>query len=135
LIADDDLNRAAVVREVHAAFEQYERDLRRHDVAALNNWFLARPDTVRFGITEHNYGAAAIAAWRQQAAPVHAARRILRVVITTFGDDTASVCAEFAAPDSPLRGRQTQTWLRHASGWKIIAAHVSLIDPQLLAAP
>lgn len=129
-----EFNRPEVVAEVRAAFEDYEAALIRHDVAALHDWFLQRPDTVRFGLAEHNYGADAIAAWRADTIPVDASRRLLRVVIITFGADAASVCAEFESALSPRRGRQSQMWVRRPEGWRIACAHVSEIDAGSLAA-
>jgi hypothetical protein len=128
-----EINRSGVIAQVRAAFEDYEAALLRHDVAALNDCFLQRPDTVRFGLAEHNYGAAAIADWRADAAAVDVSRRLLRVVIVAFGDDAASVCAEFESALSPRRGRQSQMWVRRPEGWKIASAHVSEIDAGLIA--
>jgi hypothetical protein len=34
---------------------------------------------------------------------------------------------EFVRSDTSLRGFQTQAWVRFAEGWKIVAAHVSMI--------
>jgi hypothetical protein len=36
---------------------------------------------------------------------------------------------EFQRDGSTRRGRQSQTWVRMAQGWRVVAAHVSLIDP------
>jgi len=126
------INQSDVLGEVRRAFDEYEAALRRHEVETLNGFFLQRPDTVRFGIAEHNYGAAAIAAWRRQAHCVGADRRLLRVVVVSFGPDCASVSAEFESAQSPRRGRQSQLWVRCADGWKIAAAHVSEVDPEQL---
>jgi ketosteroid isomerase-like protein len=128
LILPGDINHDAVVAEVRACFDEYEAALRRHDADALNRFFLQRADTVRFGLAEHNYGAAAIDAWRRDATPVSAQRRITRLVIVTLGHDSASVSAEFEAPDSAGIGRQTQHWVRMPEGWRIAAAHVSRIE-------
>jgi hypothetical protein len=133
LIRDGDINAASVVSEVRDAFERYEADLRAHDVTALDTWFLNRTDTVRYGVAEHNYGAEAIGAWRRAALPVDAGRQLLRLTIVAFGADAASVSAEFTTPGKSLRLRQSQFWLRHESGWKIGAAHVSEIAAVLLA--
>lgn len=128
MIGDADINRPEVLAEVRRAFNEYEAALRRHDVPALNAFFVPRPDTVRFGIAEHNYGADAIAAWRRAAAGVGPGRRLLRVVVVGFGPDCASVSTEFESPLSPRRGRQSQLWIRCAEGWKIASAHVSEVD-------
>jgi hypothetical protein len=117
---------------VREAFERYETALVRNDVAALMDFFLSRPDTVRFGIAEHCFGIEAIARYRKTAPPVHQQRKLMNTVITSFGLNAASACTEFIAPDSKLIGRQTQTWIRIDGKWFIVAAHVSLIDPDTL---
>ncbi len=132
MIGDEAFNLQEVVAEVHAAFHRYEDALRRHDTGALNDFFVQRADTARFGVAEHNYGAAEIGAWRQQSPPVPAQRKLLRLVIVTYGRDAASASAEFSNPESPLLGRQSQTWIRTREGWKIAAAHVSMIDAGLV---
>jgi Protein of unknown function (DUF3225) len=119
-------NRAAVVAAVRSAFERYEAALVANDVAALNGFFLPSDDTVRYGLAEENYGFESIAAYRRAAAAVHPERRLRRTVISTFGEDLACVCAEFTDPSNAQLGRQTQTWVRTAQGWRIALAHVSL---------
>jgi hypothetical protein len=121
--ADD---RAAVLREVGAAFEQYEEALIRHDVEALNAFFLNSVRAIRYGLAEENYGIKAIAAYRASSLPVHRQRRLLRVEVAALSDDVACVSAEFTDPVSTRLGRQTQTWVRTDAGWKIAVAHVSL---------
>jgi hypothetical protein len=127
MIGEDAINQRDVIAEVHAQFERYEQALRAHDVPALNDFFLPRPDTVRFGINEHNYGIDAIRWFRSHTAPIAAGRALLRTVITSFGQDLACVAAEFLDPSADGIGRQTQTWVRVAAGWKIAAAHVSVL--------
>ena len=34
---------------------------------------------------------------------------------------------EFERADGTVRGRQSQTWVRMPEGWRIVAAHVSLL--------
>jgi ketosteroid isomerase-like protein len=119
-------DRAAVLSEVRSAFQQYEQALVRHDVEALNAFFLNAEDSIRFGIAEQHYGYEAIAAGRLSAVPVHPQRRLLRTVVSSYGDDVASVSAEFTDPATAGVGRQTQTWVRTDQGWKIAVAHVSV---------
>jgi ketosteroid isomerase-like protein len=123
---DEGQNRADVLREVRAAFEQYEQALLRHDVEALNGFFLNSADSIRYGLAEQNYGIEAIAAYRRASVAVHPQRRLLRVVVSRYGDDVACVSAEFTDPAAAGLGRQTQTWVRTGDGWKIIVAHVSM---------
>ncbi len=126
------VNQPEVVAEISRVFAAYETALRLHDVAALNASFWNHPSTVRYGIGEHSLGYDGIAAYRSTATPVHPDRELHGVIITTFGSDVASVCCEFTAPDSRLRGRQSQTWVRFVDGWKIVAAHVSTVEPEKL---
>jgi hypothetical protein len=128
-LPDSELNRADVVAEIRATFERYETALRDHDVAALNTFFLSSPTTVRYGVTEHSVGIDAIRTYRNSALPLPAGRKLQNTIITTYGTAAASVSTEFTSPDSPLIGRQTQAWVLTGEGWKIIAAHVSQIEP------
>jgi ketosteroid isomerase-like protein len=131
VLEPDSFNRAAVIAEVQAVFEQYEAALARNDVELLNASFLHSPMTVRFGIAEQDYGFEAIAAYRRTAAPVHPQRQLRQTLISTFGPDLACVSCEFSDPTSARTGRQMQTWIRTAEGWRIAAAHVSLSNAAL----
>lgn len=125
----NETNRPDVVAEVLGAFRDYEEALAANDVKAMNAWFWDSDLTVRFGISECLYGAAAIARWRQGATPVPAGRALSNTVVASFGSDHATVSTEFGYPGSSSVGRQTQVWARLAEGWRIVAAHVSVIDP------
>lgn len=48
-------------------------------------------------------------------------------MITTFGTDFATTAAEFRGAASGALGRQLQTWVRTGEGWRVVAAHVSLL--------
>jgi hypothetical protein len=117
---------ATVVREVRAAFERYEQALIAHDIETLNGMFLDSDESIRYGIAEQNYGIEAIAAYRRASIPVHRERRLLRTLINNYGTDVACVSVEFTDPATTGMGRQTQTWVRTAAGWKIAVAHVSV---------
>ena len=119
----------AVKAEVEAAFAAYEEALTGNDVAALDRSFLDRPTTIRYGIGENLYGYTEIAAFRAARSPVGLARTLERTVITTFGHDFAIAATLFRRETMPGKvGRQMQTWVRTADGWRVAAAHVSLID-------
>ena len=45
--------------------------------------------------------------------------------ITTFGRDFATANVEFVRMNR--RGRQSQSWVRMDDGWRVVAAHVSLL--------
>jgi hypothetical protein len=121
------INLLDVVAEVEQAFTDYEHALLIHDVAALDRWFWYAPQTVRYGVAEILLGGEAIRRYRQSCAPVHPSRQLQRTMITTFGRDYATVSTEFTSDDSDKIGRQMQTWARFDAGWRIVAAHVSLM--------
>lgn len=124
-MTDPEVNQPDVVHEVTEAFLAYERALMSNDVEALNDAFWDSPETVRYGVREELYGWSAIAAYRR-ARPPATPRELLRTRITTFGLDTAVAVTEYLEHGAPQVGRQTQTWVRLASGWRIVSAHVSL---------
>jgi len=117
-----------VVAEVTAEFDRYERALGDNDVATLNAMFHNDPRTIRYGGGENLYGFAAIETFRvARTAP--GARTIAKTVISTYGRDHAVASTLFHRASTPGKvGRQMQTWVRFAEGWRIVAAHVSVID-------
>lgn len=118
-----------VVAEVRAAFEAYERALVSNDVAALDGFFRDDPRTVRYGVNENLYGYSEIAAFRAARSPVALGRKLSRTAITTYGRDFAVAATLYERPSAPDRiGRQMQTWVRCPEGWRIVAAHVSLME-------
>lgn len=130
------LNDPTVVATIAALHDAYECALVTNDVAALNASFWNSPGVVRFGVSEHLYGADAIAAYRSDAPPVLLDRRITRRTITAFGDNIASVMTELSQTvgGQPRHSRQSQLWVRFPEvGWKIAAAHVSHALPPAAA--
>jgi hypothetical protein len=122
-----EVNIPEIVAEVALAFERYEQALTNNDVAVLDELFWNSPHTLRYGATENLYGYAAIAEFRGARLPAGLARRLLKTVITTYGHDFATANTEFQRPPSSRIGRQSQTWMRTAQGWRVVAAHVSLL--------
>jgi hypothetical protein len=122
-----DIDRPEVLAQVRAAFDAYEAALVANDVATLDALFWRDPRTLRYGPTESLYGHAAIAAFRAQRPTTDLARELTRVVITSFGTDFATANVEFTRTASGRRGRQSQSWVRTADGWRVVAAHVSLL--------
>jgi hypothetical protein len=116
-----------VVAEVRAAFEVYEQALVTNDVAALDGFFRDDPRTIRYGVGENLYGYEAIKAFRAARSPVGLARTRSKTVITTFGRDFAVASTLFHRAAGKV-GRQMQTWARFPEGWRVVAAHVSVID-------
>jgi hypothetical protein len=118
-----------VVAEVRTAFERYEQALVANDVAALDAMFHDDPRTVRYGGAENLYGFREIEAFRAARSPVGLARTLSKTVITTYGRDVAVASTLFRRASTPGKvGRQMQTWVRLPEGWRVVAAHVSLID-------
>lgn len=118
-----------VVAEVTAQFARYEKALVSNDVAVLDELFRNDSRTLRYGIGENLYGYDAIMAFRSARSPVGLMRRTDRTVITTYGRDTAIASTLFYRDNAPGRvGRQMQSWVRFPEGWRIVAAHVSVID-------
>jgi hypothetical protein len=122
-----EIDNPEVLAEVAAEFARYERALIDNDVAALDRFFWNDPRALRYGTGENLYGHAAIAAFRAARAADTRPRDIPRQEIHTFGRDYAVANIEFTRPGMTRIGRQTQTWVRTAEGWRIVAAHVSLM--------
>ena len=117
-----------VVAEVREAFDRYETALTTNDVAALDGLFRKDARTLRYGIGENLYGFDAIAAFRAARNPAGLMRDLSKTVITTYGRDLAVASTLFHRASLPGKiGRQMQTWVRFAEGWRIVAAHVSII--------
>jgi len=113
--------------EVEAVFAQYEDALVNNKVEVLDALFWNSPHTLRYGAGENLYGFEAIQAFRAARPAQGLARTVLKTVITTYGYDFATTNIEFQREGSPKTGRQSQTWLRTEKGWKVVAAHVSLM--------
>jgi Protein of unknown function (DUF3225) len=127
-MSDLAINLPDVVAEVTAAFEAYEKALVSNDVAGLDQFFWKSPMAIRYGGTESLYGYDEIAAFRAARPPQGLARLLEKTSITTFGRDFATTSTLFQRDSSPGKtGRQMQTWVRMAEGWRVVAAHVSVI--------
>lgn len=122
------INQPEVVAEVRAVFDRYEAALVGNDVAVLDELFWNSPSVLRYGATENLYGYEAIASFRGARSAANLARTVTRTEITTFGDDFATANIEFKRTGDARTGRQSQTWVRLAEGWRVVAAHVSLVE-------
>ena len=124
-----DINLPEVLAEVECQCERYEQALVSNDVAVLDELFWNSPLTLRFGVTENLHGYDAIRAFRAGRPAQGLARTVLKNVITTYGRDFATANVEFQRTGSSKTGRQSQTWMRTPEGWRVVAAHVSLLAP------
>jgi Protein of unknown function (DUF3225) len=124
----NEINIPEVVAEVEEAFRRYERALVGNDVAELDLLFWKSPHTLRYGVTENLYGYDAIAAFRSARPAINLARNLMNTVITTYGRDFGTANSEFRRIGATATGRQSQVWLRTEAGWRVVAAHVSLLQ-------
>ncbi len=118
-----------VVAEVSEAFARYEQALVSNDVAVLDELFRDDPRTLRYGGGENLYGYDAIKGFRAARSPAGLMRRLARTLVTAYGRDMAVASTLFYRETAPGKvGRQMQTWVKFPEGWRIVAAHVSVID-------
>jgi hypothetical protein len=118
-----------VLAEVTAQFARYEAALVSNDLDVLGELFRKDPRTLRYGMAENLYGYDEISAFRAARSPAGLMRRTARTVITSYGRDAAVASTLFYRDSWQGRvGRQMQTWVRFPEGWRIVAAHVSIID-------
>ncbi len=126
-----DIDLPEVVAEVQAAFDRYEKALGDNDVVTLNSVFRNDPRTIRYGANENLYGYAEIEAFRTVRTPP-GTRTISKTVISAYGRDHAVASTLYHRPSAAGKvGRQMQTWVRFPEGWRVVAAHVSLIEQEL----
>lgn len=124
-----EIDNPQVLAEVTAAFLRYETALVTNDVDTLNSLFHEDSRTLRYGLGENLYGYDAIKTFRAARSPAGLARRTDSIVITSYGQDFAVASTLFYRDTAPGKvGRQMQTWVRFPGGWRIVAAHVSIID-------
>ena len=122
-----EINIPEVVAEVEDAFQRYERALVDNDVQVLDALFWDNPRTLRFGVNENLYGYGAIKSFRNTRPPINLSRKLRNTVIVSYGRDIATANTEFQRDGSNLTGRQSHVWMRTEIGWRIVAAHVSLM--------
>ena len=122
------INHADIHAEVSALFARYEDALVNNRLDVLDELFWPSPHTVRYGVRENLVGIDAIRAFRNARSPVGLTRTLSNTVITTYGRDFATVMTEFQREGSNRSGRQSQTWVRFPEGWRVVAAHVSLME-------
>ena len=98
-----------------------------NDTITLDALFWESPHVLRYGVGENLHGIEMIREFRQARAGGSPQRTLRHTVITTFGTDFATANTEFLRANSTLVGRQSQTWVRLPQGWRITAAHVSIM--------
>jgi len=126
---NDAVNLPHVLAEVEAVFARYEHALVHNDVQVLDALFWHADAVVRYGVGENLVGIEAIRAFRRARPSAGLMRTLDRTLITTYGQDFATAMTEFRREGSTSVGRQSQTWVRFAEGWRVVAAHVSVLAP------
>jgi hypothetical protein len=124
------INNPDTVAELSALYPLYENALVTNDVPTLTAMFWVSPHVMRFGVTENLYGTDELEAFRRSRPSVGLARTVKRLDIVAFGTDYGSITLEFertASDGRLIKGRQSQVWVRLPEGWRIVAAHVSLL--------
>jgi hypothetical protein len=123
------INIPEVVAELQALYPKYETALMANDAKTLTQMFWASPHAMRFGVTENLYGIEEIEAFRKSRPAMNLARSVRRLDIVTFGRDFGNVTLEFERTSNGkiISGRQSQVWVRLTEGWRIVAAHVSVL--------
>jgi hypothetical protein len=122
-----EINRPEVLAEVWRAYRRYEAALLAADAAALDELFWSDARTLRYGVAEILHGHAAIAAFNARR-KINPERVLVDTVVTTYGADFATASTLFTDTPEGTIGRQMQTWARMPEGWRVVAAHVSVID-------
>jgi hypothetical protein len=123
-----EINHPETLAAVTRQFARYEQALVTNDVAVLDELFWRSPQVLRYGAAENLYGSDEIEAFRAARPSKGLQREVTRTVITTFGRDFATANIEFVRSGSDRIGRQSQAWARLPEGWRVVAAHVSLLQ-------
>lgn len=126
-LSPDDLDLPYVQAEVQACFHAYEAALMSNDVPTLLGFFWPDERLTRYGVADRQLGYREQVAYREATAAPDFTRRLENLRIHTFGPDMAVAQVEFVRTDTLLRGFQSQTWVRLPVGWRIVAAHVSMV--------
>ena len=121
------INLPHVLAEMEIAFSRYEDALINNKINVLDELFWDSPLTLRYGISENLQGFEAIQAFRASRPTQGLHRTLINTVITTYGEDFATANTEFKREGVTRNGRQSQTWMRTKDGWRVVAAHVSLL--------
>ena len=121
------INDPTAMAQLTHAFAEYEQALVTNDIATLDKLFWTSPHTLRYGVAENLYGFDAIQAFRNGRPAHNLARTVTRSALTTFGADYGVANIEFIRAGSDRIGRQSQSWVRFDEGWRVVAAHVSLM--------
>lgn len=122
-----EINRPEVLAQVWQAYRRYEAALIAADAQTLDELFWDSAHTLRYGADEINHGHAAIAAFNARRR-LNPERALVDTIVTTYGEDFGIAATLFTDVPEGKIGRQMQSWARMPGGWRVVAAHVSVID-------
>ena len=121
------INDARMLEELTIACDAYEAALMNNDVELMDTLFWESPLTLRYGVGENLYGIEAIRSFRKSRQGGSPRREILRREVLVLGENVGLCNLEFQRVAGAVSGRQSQTWIRTSEGWRVVAAHVSLM--------
>ena len=122
------VNIPEIIEEVTNAFMSYEKAIAENDVEMINRLFWDDPKTLRYGPNGTLISHAALSAFRRNRVTDGVRRTLKNTSIVTFGHDFAVANTEADDENVSGTGRQSQTWVRTADGWRIVSAHVSYLE-------
>lgn len=114
--------------ELTAACDIYETALMENDLDRLDALFWDSPLTLRYGVGENLYGIDEIHDFRKGRTGGSPQRDVLRREIVTYGENLGVCNLEFRRRGGDRSGRQSQTWMKTEDGWRVVSAHVSLMQ-------
>ncbi len=123
-----EINRQDVLAEVTEQFLRYEKAINTNDVQVLDSLFHNNPFTVRFGMNEELWSYDEIKNFRRTPNTAGIPRQLIKYAITSYGSNMAVANAVFRREGVDKIGRQSQMWVKFEDGWKVVSAHVSLVD-------
>jgi len=85
-----EINNTKILSEVTMQFHLYQQALIDNDVDVLNKLFWDKSLTVRYGISDNQYGHADISEYRKMLNKPMIKQYIQRCIITTYGSDSAT---------------------------------------------
>src|SRR3954470_7463887 len=96
-VAADEVNRPAVVAELTAMYDRYERALMADDRSELDRLFWDSPTTIRYAVASNQNGYAEVKADRDATSRSGGAvkRDIRRMTVTTYGTSYGTVNVEY----------------------------------------
>lgn len=123
-----EVNDPGTLEGLTAACDAYEVALMENDLDTLDALFWDSPLTLRYGVGENLYGIGEIRDFRKARPGGSPQREVIRREIVAYGPKLGVCNLEFRRQGGTRIGRQSQTWLLTEDGWRVVSAHVSLMQ-------